>query len=197
MTSQEDDGDIKIADFGFAKQFSDVDKGLTTSCGTPGYVAPEILNGKKYGREVDMWSLGVIIYILLCGYPPFHEEDQRKLFKTIRQAQYEFDESYWSTVSETAKDLIRKLLVVDGEQRLTIESLLEHPWLAGSAQATELNSAAQRLKAYQARKRWKTGINAITAANRLKGLALSTDNDSKAKEESQTEEETKQEVTTS
>ena len=195
LTSQEDDGDIKIADFGFAKQYSDVDKGLTTSCGTPGYVAPEILNGKKYGREVDMWSLGVIIYILLCGYPPFHEEDQRKLFKTIRQAQYDFDEVYWSAVSESAKDLIRKLLVVDGTKRLTIEALLEHPWLANAANATELTDATKRLKAYQARKRWKTGINAITAANRLKGLASMTEtSDTKADGQA---EETKQAVTAS
>jgi len=66
------DDNIKIADFGFAKQNNSTSNGLSTACGTPGYVAPEILQGKSYGKEVDMWSFGVIIYILLCGYPPFH-----------------------------------------------------------------------------------------------------------------------------
>merc|ERR1712232_995437 len=105
------------------------DTGLTTSCGTPGYVAPEILNGKKYGKEVDMWSLGVIIYILLCGYPPFHDDNQKKLFQLIRRADYDFEPMYWSAVSDSAKDMIRKLLVVDGSTRLTVDELLSHPWL--------------------------------------------------------------------
>jgi len=78
---------IKISDFGLAKVNSDV---MTTACGTPGYVAPEILNGKGYGMAIDYWSIGVIIYVLLCGFPPFYEESNEKLFDKIKKAEYEF-----------------------------------------------------------------------------------------------------------
>ena len=74
-------------------------------------MAPEILKGHRYGTEVDMWSLGVIMYILLCGYPPFHDSNQMRLFKKIRSGQYRFDSPYWDNVSPQAKDLIRHLLV--------------------------------------------------------------------------------------
>ena len=101
-----------IADFGFAKSTSSSKNGLlVTDCGSPWYVAPEILKGTYYGTEVDMWSLGVIIFILLCGYPPFHDSNQTRLFKRIRAGQYRFDSPYWDNVSKEAKDLIQHLLV--------------------------------------------------------------------------------------
>jgi len=91
--SESDDSDIKIADFGFAKRVTSPNS-LTTQCGTPGYVAPEILEGKPYDTQADMWSLGVIVYILLGGYPPFIEQNQRELFRKIRKAQYQFHDEY-------------------------------------------------------------------------------------------------------
>ena len=95
----EDDSHIKLADFGFAIQ-TDGYVSLKTQCGTPGYVAPEILSTQLYGRSVDMWSIGVITYILLGGYPPFHDDNQKALFKKIKNAEYEFHDEYWSEVSE-------------------------------------------------------------------------------------------------
>ena len=86
---------------------------LVTACGTPNYVAPEILNGQKYGEKVDIWSLGVITYILLCGYPPFHDENQASLFRLIKAGDYCFEPQYWNSISANAQDLIRHMLVVD------------------------------------------------------------------------------------
>ena len=95
---------IKISDFGLARILND--ELATTACGTPGYVAPEIINGVGYGKEVDLWSLGVILYTLLCGYPPFYEENNSELFKMIQKGEYKFDSPYWDDVSDNAKNLI-------------------------------------------------------------------------------------------
>ena len=93
---------IKIADMGFAKPLPAGTRGLSTSCGTPSYVAPEILRGEKYGAAVDLWSLGVIAYILLCGYAPFSSRNanQTELFRAIVAGDYFFDAPYWDGVSE-------------------------------------------------------------------------------------------------
>jgi calcium/calmodulin-dependent protein kinase I len=96
LKSHSDDAEIKIADFGFAVIASG--DTLTEQCGTPGYVAPEILGHRKYGKSVDMWSAGVITYILLGGYPPFHDDNQRNLFKKIQAASYEFHPDFWVAV---------------------------------------------------------------------------------------------------
>jgi len=170
LSSKDDDNIVKIADFGFAKQYdTSSDDSLTTSCGTPGYVAPEILNGKKYGKEVDMWSFGVIIYILLCGYPPFHHDNQKELFKMIRAANYKFDEEYWKSVSEDAKDLIRNLLIVDREKRFTIEQLMAHKWItsADGYSETDISQAKVNLGNYQKSLRFKAGVKAVMFQNKL------------------------------
>lgn len=128
MADAVNDSNVKLADFGFAKRAEGFT--LTTQCGSPGYVAPEILNAVKYGKPSDMWSAGVICYILLGGYPPFHDDrDQRALFRKIKKGQYEFHVEYWAHVSDEAKDLIRGLLTVDMMERLTVDQALNHPWV--------------------------------------------------------------------
>ncbi|EED90520.1 predicted protein, partial [Thalassiosira pseudonana CCMP1335] len=129
LRSLTDDSSVKIADFGFAKIVKQP-QSLKTQCGTPGYVAPEILNGVPYDESADMWSVGVILYILLGGYPPFIEDNQRRLFRKIRKGQYEFHDEYWGTVSEDAKMLISNLLVVDSSQRLSAREALNSNWIA-------------------------------------------------------------------
>lgn len=119
--------EVMIADFGFARSMSG-EKRLT-ACGTPGYVAPEVVRGEAYGSEVDCWSLGVILYILLCGYPPFAGENHASIFEKVVRASYKFASPDWDEVSEDAKDLVRKLLTVDRSQRLTATLVLEHPWI--------------------------------------------------------------------
>ncbi|XP_060637657.2 serine/threonine-protein kinase DCLK3 [Anolis sagrei] len=119
---------LKLADFGLAKQ---VTKPIFTVCGTPTYVAPEILAENGYGLEVDMWATGVILYILLCGFPPFrsHERDQEELFQIIQLGHYEFLSPYWDNISPAAKDLINRLLVVDPKKRYTAQQVLQHLWI--------------------------------------------------------------------
>ena len=171
LKSQSDDADVKIADFGFAT-IAETDS-LTEQCGTPGYVAPEILGHKKYGKAVDMWSVGVITYILLGGYPPFHDDNQRQLFKKIQAAKYEFHPDFWGGVSDEAKDLISKLLVLDVSARLTVDQALSHAWIRKSDQELaerNLEVNLTELKKYQANKRFKKAANTIIATQKFKNL---------------------------
>jgi len=134
-----DISDVKLADFGLSKIVSQKVM-MQTACGTPGYVAPEVLKAQGYDKEVDYWSIGVITYILLCGFPPFYNEKLQLLFEQIMKADYDFPEDYWSDISSEAKDFIRKLLVVDPKKRLIGKDCLKHPWLAGHAPQTPLKN---------------------------------------------------------
>nr|XP_002716285.2 serine/threonine-protein kinase DCLK3 [Oryctolagus cuniculus] len=126
---------LKLADFGLAKH---VVRPLFTVCGTPTYVAPEILSEQGYGLEVDMWAAGVILYILLCGFPPFRspERDQDELFNIIQLGHFEFLAPYWDSISDAAKDLVSRLLVVDPKKRYTAHQVLQHPWIETAGKAT-------------------------------------------------------------
>jgi len=168
LTDDTDQAQIKIADFGFARP---VGGGLGTACGTPGYVAPEIINGKPYGKSVDIWSLGVIIYILLCGYPPFYHQTQTQLFKTIRKGRFAFDSPYWDPIGENAKNLIRGCLTVDVNKRLDVDGVLRHQWLAHEAEAKNISSVLGELKKFNARRKLRAAIKAAIAANRLIDIA--------------------------
>uniref|UniRef100_A0A7N8Y8Q6 non-specific serine/threonine protein kinase n=2 Tax=Mastacembelus armatus TaxID=205130 RepID=A0A7N8Y8Q6_9TELE len=119
---------LKLGDFGLATV---VDGPLYTVCGTPTYVAPEIIAETGYGLKVDIWAAGVITYILLCGFPPFRgsSDDQEVLFDQILMGQLEFPLPYWDNVSETATELIRSMLEVEVDQRYTALQVLEHPWV--------------------------------------------------------------------
>jgi serine/threonine protein kinase len=121
---------VKLADFGFAKRVSELEA-REISLGTPAYVAPEIIRGDPYGVEVDIWSLGVVSYILLCGCPPFQEESSR-IFDQIQAGAYDFHEEHWSRVSPSAVDFISRMLTVSQRDRWTAQHLLSHPWLCCS-----------------------------------------------------------------
>eukprot|EP01029_Cantina_marsupialis_P007159 TRINITY_DN1791_c0_g1_i1.p1 TRINITY_DN1791_c0_g1~~TRINITY_DN1791_c0_g1_i1.p1 ORF type:complete len:324 (+),score=99.40 TRINITY_DN1791_c0_g1_i1:115-1086(+) len=161
---------IKIADFGLAKLI-DESKMMQTACGTPGYVAPEILIGSGYGAEVDLWSLGVIAYILLCGFPPFYDDNNAALFEKIKKAEFVFLEPYWDGVSADAKDLINKLLVVDPTERLTADKVLEHKWIVGEArEAYEMNSVLVEMRKFNARRKFRQGIHSVMALNAFQNI---------------------------
>jgi len=119
---------IKIADFGLSKDTS-AEGMLKTQLGTPDYVAPEVLSGEEYDSTVDMWSIGVISYILLCGFPPFFGDSQKELFESIMGAKFDFPDPEWTHVSSDAKKFIKKILVVDPKERYTAEQALEDPWI--------------------------------------------------------------------
>ncbi|XP_054546219.1 calcium/calmodulin-dependent protein kinase type 1G isoform X7 [Talpa occidentalis] len=139
----EENSKIMITDFGLSKmEQSGV---MSTACGTPGYVAPEVLAQKPYSKAVDCWSIGVITYILLCGYPPFYEDSESKLFEKIKEGSYEFESPFWDDISESAKDFICHLLEKNPEERYTCEKALQHPWRpSAERQGTKVGRNGQR-----------------------------------------------------
>jgi len=172
LKSSENDTDIKLVDFGFAanNECKDV---LKTQCGSPGYCAPEILKNEQYTSAVDMWSIGVILYILICGYPPFREISPRLLNKKVRNGDYEFDTGGWFGVSEDVKDLIRQLLTVQPELRITAEMALKHPWIITSneeLQSRSLDNNIGALKTFVCNRRFRKAAYAVTAITRLQRL---------------------------
>eukprot|EP01129_Flabellula_baltica_P002901 TRINITY_DN12784_c0_g1_i1.p1 TRINITY_DN12784_c0_g1~~TRINITY_DN12784_c0_g1_i1.p1 ORF type:complete len:406 (-),score=86.40 TRINITY_DN12784_c0_g1_i1:1061-2278(-) len=122
-----DSGDIKVTDFGLSKDYSL--ETLQTSCGTPDYVAPEVLKGVSYDSAVDIWSIGVITYILLCGFPPFYGSNDQIIFDKILRCDYNFPSPDWDNISQDAKDFISALLVMDSSERPTALDCLEAPWI--------------------------------------------------------------------
>jgi len=176
LTSDADDAEVKIADFGFAKKVRDL-LPKETACGTPGYVAPEILRGDRYNCEVDIWSLGVICYVLLAGYPPFYDEDQRRLFKKIKEGRYYFHEDYWGSTSQEAIDLIRKMLCVDQSKRWSAEQLLNHEWIKMGDETLEgkdLTNSIAVMRKFNARRRLKAAADAIIMTNRMNRMMNAT-----------------------
>eukprot|EP00903_Cladosiphon_okamuranus_P012203 g11446.t1 len=165
LADPNDDSSIRIADFGFA--VSVLDGYVSEQCGTPNYVAPEILRSQPYGTSVDMWSTGVIIYIILAGYPPFHDEDQNRLYRKIKAGRFRFDPEYWNDVSSEAKDLIRKLLTVDPDRRITAAEACEHPWLStarGNLTQHDLGAGLEQLKIFNAQRKLRAAIRSVLLA---------------------------------
>jgi len=128
LSDRSKNGKVMISDFGLSKIFND-EEVMKTACGTPGYVAPEVLRRQGYGKEVDLWSIGVITYILLCGYPPFYDQNNVELYKQILACRYEFEKPWWDNISEDAKGFIRKLLVLDPAKRYTAKQAVMHPFI--------------------------------------------------------------------
>ncbi|KAM3140351.1 hypothetical protein pb186bvf_007511 [Paramecium bursaria] len=151
-TSPEPDATIKISDFGEAKVISD--DLMITACGTPGYVAPEILIGSGYDLAVDYWSIGVILYVLLCGYTPFYEESNEKLFELIKKGKVDFSGQEWKKISNEAKDLIQRLLEVDPGKRYKADQIIKHPWITGEKASTkDLSEVTEKLREFNARRK--------------------------------------------
>jgi len=167
--SKDDDSPIKITDFGLAKFRANQNVDMHTACGTPGYVAPEVLKGETYTKAVDMWSLGVILYILLCGFPPFYHQNTNQLYKQIKKGEFDFPDPYWTDISDSAKDLVRRLLTVDAKKRIVAKEVLEHAWIAGTtATNTKFDSThTLRLRLLQARRRLKRTVRTIMAINKF------------------------------
>jgi calcium/calmodulin-dependent protein kinase I len=180
MSSKSDDADVKIADFGLSIHLPNGQL-CQHACGTPNYIAPEMIGKKGYSKPVDMWAVGCIAFILLGGYLPFDTDDtddphKKKLYSMIKKGAFEFEFDPFDTVSSEAKDLIRGLLTVDPAKRLTVEKALEHSWVkrAGSELAARnLASNLKRFKAFMAKRKFKGAVKGVIATNKFKSLVRS------------------------
>ncbi|NWW01777.1 DAPK2 kinase, partial [Oreocharis arfaki] len=162
---------IKIIDFGLAQQLQD---GTTfkSLCGTPQYIAPEVINYEPLSPATDMWSIGVITYILLSGLSPFQGETDAETLSNVVAGAYEFEERCFSQTSEMAKDFIRQLLVKEPEHRLTAAECLVHPWVKPLSRQQALRRSRSSInmrnfRAFNARRKWKLSYNTVSACNRL------------------------------
>jgi len=147
LKSADNDLEVALADFGLSKIVGEQTM-MQTACGTPSYVAPEVLNATGYDKEVDLWSVGVITYILLCGFPPFYGDSVAEIFEKIMEANFDYPPDYWDSVSAEAKDFINNLLVVEVDKRLSAEKALNHPWLARRGQLGKLTHMQDKMKKY-------------------------------------------------
>ncbi|PNH00490.1 Calcium/calmodulin-dependent protein kinase type 1D, partial [Tetrabaena socialis] len=149
MLNERDDSPVKIADFGLSKFFSP-ETVLSTMCGSPQYVAPEVLGVgdglKEYSPAVDMWSVGVILFILLSGYSPFDDDNDAVLFEKIKKGNYDADDPIWENISPEAKDVVAKLLTVDSNKRLTADQAMAHPWVQGQTPTTADEATSKQLQ---------------------------------------------------
>eukprot|EP00930_Biecheleria_cincta_P003939 TRINITY_DN104842_c0_g1_i1.p1 TRINITY_DN104842_c0_g1~~TRINITY_DN104842_c0_g1_i1.p1 ORF type:complete len:500 (-),score=114.80 TRINITY_DN104842_c0_g1_i1:114-1613(-) len=158
---------LKLIDFGLACKF-DPKKPLTTKAGTPYYVAPQVLQG-SYNHLADVWSLGVILFVMLCGYPPFYDEDDQQVLSKVKMGVVTFVENDWKNVSEDAKDLIRKLLTVDPNKRYSAQQALQHEWVQKTAprskDAALPTSFLDNLRGFKAQHALKKAALQIIASN--------------------------------
>ncbi|KAK6533143.1 hypothetical protein TWF281_007297 [Arthrobotrys megalospora] len=164
---------LVLADFGIAKMLDSKDEMLTTMAGSFGYAAPEVMLKKGHGKPVDMWSLGVITYTLLCGYSPFRSETLPELIDECSNGRVIFHERYWKGVSPDAKLFIGELLQPNPNERLTSSEALHHIWLKGET-ATE-HDILPELKQFLARARLKRGVELVRLSNRIQALRLQQD----------------------
>jgi len=171
--STKHDSPLVLADFGIAKMLESSSEVLTTMAGSFGYAAPEVMMKRGHGKPVDMWSLGVITYTLLCGYSPFRSENLPDLIEECRHGRIVFHERYWKDVSPDAKTFIGRLLHPDPDKRATSEEAMKDVWLTGKT-ATDHNLLPE-LRAYLARARLKRGIEIIKLANRIESLKMQED----------------------
>lgn len=174
LASETDDSSIKLADFGFAARVHRP-KSLTKQCGTPFFVAPEILARKPYDMSADIWSAGCIVFLLLSGSLPFKGRTQKELFKNIMKGDFEFNPKEWEGVSEDAKDFVAKMLVRDPDDRTTARKALLHPWLTVDAcrlSRIGLHSTSQRLKTFNAKMKLRSAMIAVDVVSTLKRLMV-------------------------
>ena len=175
----EDNADLLIADFGLSRIMDEEQfHVLTTTCGTPGYMAPEIFKKTGHGKPVDLWALGVITYFLLCGYTPFDRDSDFEEMQAILNADYSFTPvEYWRGVSDSAKDFIRRCLTIDPAKRMTAHEALQHPFVAGWARVAAAGGEAADKgtnllptvkKNFNARRTLHAAIDTVRAINKLR-----------------------------
>uniref|UniRef100_A0A4W5KAK3 calcium/calmodulin-dependent protein kinase n=1 Tax=Hucho hucho TaxID=62062 RepID=A0A4W5KAK3_9TELE len=160
---------VKLADFGLAIEVQGDQQAWFGFAGTPGYLSPEVLRKDPYGKPVDMWACGVILYILLVGYPPFWDEDQHRLYQQIKAGAYDFPSPEWDTVTPEAKDLINKMLTINPAKRVTATDALKHPWICQRSTVASMmhrQETVECLRKFNARRKLKGAILTTMLATR-------------------------------
>uniref|UniRef100_A0A8C6VLX2 calcium/calmodulin-dependent protein kinase n=1 Tax=Naja naja TaxID=35670 RepID=A0A8C6VLX2_NAJNA len=160
---------VKLADFGLAIEVQGEQQAWFGFAGTPGYLSPEVLRKDPYGKPVDMWACGVILYILLVGYPPFWDEDQHRLYQQIKAGAYDFPSPEWDTVTPEAKDLINKMLTINPGKRINASEALKHPWICQRSTVASMmhrQETVDCLKKFNARRKLKGAILTTMLATR-------------------------------
>ena len=173
--TREPQSELVLADFGIAKMLASDHEVLTTMAGSFGYAAPEVMLKQGHGKAVDMWSLGVITYTLLCGYSPFRSENMADLVEECRNGRIVFHDRYWKDVSKDAKEFIMTLLQSDPHRRATSERALHHVWLKGET-ASDVDLLPE-IRKLVARARLKRGIEVVKLANRIEALKMQEDDE--------------------
>ncbi|XP_016335767.1 calcium/calmodulin-dependent protein kinase type II subunit gamma-like isoform X2 [Sinocyclocheilus anshuiensis] len=152
---------VKLADFGLAIEVQGDQQAWFGFAGTPGYLSPEVLRKDPYGKPVDIWACGVVLYILLVGYPPFWDEDQHKLYQQIKAGAYDFPSPEWDTVTPEAKNLINQMLTINPAKRITAEQALKHPWVCQRSTVASMmhrQETVECLRKFNARRKLKGAI---------------------------------------
>ncbi|XP_066570384.1 calcium/calmodulin-dependent protein kinase type II subunit beta isoform X13 [Amia ocellicauda] len=160
---------VKLADFGLAIEVQGDQQAWFGFAGTPGYLSPEVLRKEAYGKPVDIWACGVILYILLVGYPPFWDEDQHKLYQQIKAGAYDFPSPEWDTVTPEAKNLINQMLTINPAKRITAQEALKHPWVCQRSTVASMmhrQETVECLKKFNARRKLKGAILTTMLATR-------------------------------
>uniref|UniRef100_A0A8C1KFW3 calcium/calmodulin-dependent protein kinase n=1 Tax=Cyprinus carpio TaxID=7962 RepID=A0A8C1KFW3_CYPCA len=161
---------VKLADFGLAIEVQGDQQAWFGFAGTPGYLSPEVLRKEPYGKPVDMWACGVILYILLVGYPPFWDEDQHRLYQQIKAGAYDFPSPEWDTVTPEAKDLINKMLTINPAKRITAAEALKHPWICQRSTVASMmhrQETVECLKKFNARRKLKLCLSPFTGESNI------------------------------
>lgn len=160
---------VKLADFGLAIEVQMDQLAWFGFAGTPGYLSPEVLKKEPYGKPVDIWACGVILYILLVGYPPFWDEDQHRLYLQIKSGTFDYPSPEWDTVTPEAKNLINQMLTVNPAKRITSAEALKHPWICQRervASVVHRQETVDCLKKFNARRKLKGAILTTMLATR-------------------------------
>ncbi|GMR47752.1 hypothetical protein PMAYCL1PPCAC_17947 [Pristionchus mayeri] len=169
---------VKLADFGLAIEVSADAEAWFGFAGTPGYLSPEVLKKDPYGKPVDIWACGVILYILLVGYPPFWDEDQHRLYAQIKAGAYDYPSPEWDTVTPEAKSLIDSMLTTNPKKRITAHEALRVPWICNRervASAMHRQDTVDCLKKFNARRKLKAAISAVAMVARMSGALRGSD----------------------
>ncbi|XP_057669513.1 calcium/calmodulin-dependent protein kinase type II alpha chain isoform X8 [Diorhabda carinulata] len=169
LASKQKGAAVKLADFGLAIEVQGEQQAWFGFAGTPGYLSPEVLKKEPYGKPVDIWACGVILYILLVGYPPFWDEDQHRLYAQIKAGAYDYPSPEWDTVTPEAKNLINQMLTVNPAKRITAAEALKHPWICQRervASVVHRQETVDCLKKFNARRKLKGAILTTMLATR-------------------------------